>query len=225
MRWCTRSADISTPTLVGCPFPAAPAEPSVAIEGTLATATVRRHDTTRTARQCWPRARVPPYNASMNTLSELIRQDRVMDLGPLPAPRLAPNATVHQALQFLTRGRRGAIVVVEGLRPVGIFTERDVLVRLGEDLSESREEQMRSALRDVMSQPVVTVRRQDSLHAAIEKMVDKRIRHLVVVDRHGDLQGLLTTNDLVQFLTDQFPEDTLNLPPRLHQQYTSREGA
>jgi len=56
-------------------------------------------------------------------------------------------------------------------------------------------------------------------------MVSHHHRHLVVVDRDGDLKGLLTTNDIVQFLTDQFPEETINLPPRLHQKYETPEGA
>ena len=48
---------------------------------------------------------------------------------------------------------------------------------------------------------------------------------MVVVDREGSLKGLLTTNDLVEFVTERFPEDTVNLPPRLRQQYRSVGGA
>ena len=44
-------------------------------------------------------------------------------------------------------------------------------------------------------------------------------------DNPEKLKGLLTTSDIVQFLTDQFPEDTVNLPPRLRQQYHSPDGA
>jgi len=163
--------------------------------------------------------------AGMSALNEVIRETQVLDLGPLPAPRLAPAATVQQGLQFLVRGRRGAIVVVELMRPVGIFTERDVLQRLPEELFTSREQRNRTPLREVMSSPPVTVRRQETLADAMAKMDDQQLRHLVVVDRNGDLKGLLTTSDLVQFLTDQFPDDLVNLPPRLHQQYRTPEGA
>ena len=160
----------------------------------------------------------------MNTLRDLTSDNRVLDLGPLPAPRLAPNATMHQALQFLVRGRRGAIVVVDGLRPEGIFTERDVLHRLPVGRA-GRGAQDTTPLSEVMSRPPITIRRSASLHDAIEAMVEHGCRHLVVVDRSGDLKGLLTSNDLVQFLTDQFPEETVTLPPHLHQQYRSPEGA
>ena len=153
----------------------------------------------------------------MNSLKDLIADNRVLDLGPLPAPRLAPNATMRQALQFLVRGRRGAIVVVEGLRPVGIFTERDVLERDGSG--------DRNPISEKMSRPPITIRRSASLRDAIAAMVEHGCRHLVVVDREGDLKGLLTSNDLIQYLTDQFPEETVNLPPRLRQRYRSPEGA
>ncbi|NIM01828.1 MAG: CBS domain-containing protein [Acidobacteria bacterium] len=155
----------------------------------------------------------------MNTLRDLMTDNRVLDLGPLPAPRLAPNATLHQALQFLVRGRRGAIVAVDGMRPVGIFTERDVLRRLPAGKRDT------TPLSEVMSKPPATIRRKASLREAIEAMVEHGYRHLVVVDRDGELKGLLTSNDLVQYLTDQFPEETVNLPPRLRQQYLSPEGA
>jgi CBS domain-containing protein len=161
----------------------------------------------------------------MATLRQVLAESRVLDLGPLPAPRLPPQATLEQALPFLARGRRGAIVVVDGQTPLGIFTERDVIARLPAGLLTSRDERARTALSEVMSQPVVAARRQETLAGAIGRMVQHGMRHLVIVDRHGDLRGLLTTSDVVQFLTDRFPEDTVNLPPRLHQQYGSREGA
>jgi CBS domain-containing protein len=160
----------------------------------------------------------------VKSLDELVRETRVLDLGPLPAPRLAPASTLHQALQMMTRARRGAVVAVDGSKPTGILTERDVV--LG-DLSSwtTREQRNRILLREVMSAPPVTVRRQATLAEAIETMTERGYRHLVVVDRHGDLRGLLYSTDLVQFVTDQFPEDTVNLPPRLRQQYNSPEGA
>jgi predicted transcriptional regulator len=152
----------------------------------------------------------------MHRVHDLLTKDRVLDLGPLPAPRLGPEATLQQALQQLVRGRRGALVAVEGLIPVGILTEPAFATAEG---------RRKAALGDVMSKPPVTVPRQASLLDAIDAMVQRRHRHLVVVNRQGELKGLLTTNDLVQFLTDQFPREVVNLPPRLHQQYKTSEGA
>jgi len=161
----------------------------------------------------------------VKTLHDALGQSRVLDLGPLPAPRLAPNATVAQALPFLVRARRGAVVVVDGMKPVGIFTERDVVRVLADPALAPPEVRQRTPLREVMSHPIRTVRRQETLTQSVAAMVQAHCRHLVVVDRNGDLKGLLTTGDLVQFLTDHFPDETVNLPPRLHQQFRRPEGA
>ncbi|HUP25731.1 MAG TPA: CBS domain-containing protein [Thermoanaerobaculia bacterium] len=161
----------------------------------------------------------------MPLLRELVRDSRVLELGLLPAPRVPPAATVQQALQLLVRARRGAVVIVgPELEPLGIFTERDVLQRCGKAELEP-EGRRTTSIQDLMSHPPVTIRRQATLLEAIAAMDERRHRHLVVVDRHGKLRGLLTTNDILQFLADRFPEDVVNLPPRLHQQYRKREGA
>jgi CBS domain-containing protein len=116
------------------------------------------------------------------------------------------------------------VVVDTRLEPLGIFTERDVLRRC-ESEAFGPEARRRTPIQEAMSRPPLTIRRQATLLDAIVAMDERRHRHLVVVDRHGLLRGLLTTNDIVQFLADRFPEGVLNLPPRLHQQYRGREGA
>jgi len=53
-------------------------------------------------------------------------------------------------------------------------------------------------VRDFMTPNVVTVRPDDTIAKAYELMLDNRFRHLVVVDRDGDLIGLLTHRDLLR---------------------------
>lgn len=160
----------------------------------------------------------------MSTLSQTIRGTKILDLGPLIAPELPPNATAQQALLHLVRGRRGALVVVEDGHAVGIFTERDVLRNMKDDQFATAEARRSLLLRQIMSSPALTVRRQATLDVAIDIMAKRKHRHLVVVDREGRVAGLLTANDLTQFLSDQYPKETVNLPPRLHQVYRSAEG-
>ncbi len=160
----------------------------------------------------------------MSTLRESIRGTRILDLGPLPAPDLPPKATVQQALQQLVRSRRGAIVISENGKPRGVLTERDVLYGQSDARLRNSSGRQRVLVEEVMSQPAVTVRRQATLDVAIDVMARRKHRHVVVVDRHGDLVGLLSANDLMQFVADQVPEETLNLPPRLHQVFKQAEG-
>ena len=160
----------------------------------------------------------------MSTVEQLLHESTVADVGPVPAPRLAADATLNQAVQVMARARRGAVVVVDGDVPRGIFTERDVLYRLQPSQFTSAEERNRTPLGEVMSQPVATIRRGARLIDAVSLMNDKRHRHLVVVDKSGGLLGLLTTSDVIHYLTDHFPEDVVNLPPHLHQKYAKPAG-
>jgi CBS domain-containing membrane protein len=53
-------------------------------------------------------------------------------------------------------------------------------------------------VRDLMTPSVVNVRPEDTVATAYELMLDNRFRHLVVIDRDGDLVGLLTHRDLLR---------------------------
>ncbi|HEX7185639.1 MAG TPA: CBS domain-containing protein [Thermoanaerobaculia bacterium] len=53
-------------------------------------------------------------------------------------------------------------------------------------------------VRDLMTPNVVTVRPDDSVATAYDLMLDRRFRHLVVIDDEGDLAGLLTHRDLLR---------------------------
>jgi len=115
-------------------------------------------------------------------------------------------------------------VVIDGTKPAGIFSERDVLRRMPEGWFTSREQRRSAPLCELMRDPPL-VTRQTTLSEVSTLMVRSHCRHLIVVSRRGELRGMLTSTDLVQFLLDQFPEDTINLPPHLHQQYHRPEGA
>jgi CBS domain-containing membrane protein len=53
-------------------------------------------------------------------------------------------------------------------------------------------------VRDLMTLGVVSVSPEDSVATAYELMLDNRFRHLIVIDRDGDLVGLLTHRDLLR---------------------------
>lgn len=158
----------------------------------------------------------------MRTIRDILRQARILDLGARPAPLLPPDAPVDEAVRALAAGRRGAVVLVEAGRPAGILTERDVVERLRGVVPAGSPP---PSARDFMSTDLATARRHTPLMEAVRSMVARGCRHLIVVDAAGGLLGLITTGDIVQFLSDQFPEETLALPPRLRQSFREPEGA
>ena len=105
-----------------------------------------------------------------------------------PPPICGPQDTVEQAVEAMLKTRGGAVLVMEGARLVGIFTERDVLSRVvGQRRSPGS-----TLLSDVMTSPVLTVSEDTKVEKALLRMVEHHFRHLPLVDSHNQPIGLLS---------------------------------
>ncbi|MCU0569876.1 MAG: PAS domain S-box protein [Oculatellaceae cyanobacterium Prado106] len=115
----------------------------------------------------------------------------------------APHCNLHCALEtspsaFSAAPRSSCyVLVLEGARPVGILTERDV-VRLsiaGIDLTQV-------TLAEVMNQPLVslTLSSSQALYSALALFHHHQIRHLPIVNEQGQLQGVVTRDRLCHIL-------------------------
>ncbi|CAM9946602.1 unnamed protein product [Phaeothamnion confervicola] len=101
------------------------------------------------------------------------------------------NMTVRDAAQAMTKRRIGAVMVVEGARLVGIFTERDLLskvVALKRDPDTVR-------LAEVMTRDPDTIGPDETAFAALDMMRKRGYRHLPVMDA-GKLVGMVSVRDL-----------------------------
>lgn len=105
---------------------------------------------------------------------------------------IAPQKTVLEAARVLVDRNIGSLVVVEGRRPVGILTERDVL-RL---TALAPEDMGTLPVADTMTRDMVTASPADGLREMMDVMTEQRIRHLPVVD-DGELAGIISIGDLV----------------------------
>jgi len=101
-------------------------------------------------------------------------------------------ATVLQAATLMNEHKIGALVVTEGGRIAGMFTERDVLRRIvGEQRNPAR-----TTVAEVMTAEVICCSMETTLDEASGAMKNRRIRHLPVVDDDGQLLGLVSIGDL-----------------------------
>jgi CBS domain-containing protein len=105
---------------------------------------------------------------------------------------VGPDATVLNAAIVMNEHRIGAVVVKNGERVVGMFTERDVLQRV---VGQQRDP-AQTRVADVMTSDILCCTRDTSLDELRTVMKDKRIRHLPVVDGDQRLQGLISIGDL-----------------------------
>jgi CBS domain-containing protein len=100
--------------------------------------------------------------------------------------------TVLAAASLMNERAIGGLVVTDGERVVGIFTERDILRRV----VAQRKDPAATLVRDVMTAPVACCRPDTSLAECRSVMTEKRIRHLPVVERER-LCGIVTIGDLM----------------------------
>jgi CBS domain-containing protein len=120
-----------------------------------------------------------------------------------PLVTVSRHNTVMEAVQIMDRESIGAVAVVQGNRLVGMFSERDLMLRV---VSE-RQDPERTLVGDVMTSPVETIQRDSSADEALKVMLDKHIRHLPIVDKNGTLSGMISMrsllHDRIEDLTDQ----------------------
>jgi CBS domain-containing protein len=110
---------------------------------------------------------------------------------------VASGASVIDAIRSMADNHVGALLVLDGGKLVGIVSERDYArkVILHGRASSS------TAVREIMSTPVVTVAPEDTVDQAMRIMTDRRIRHLPVVQGEQVL-GVVSIGDLVRSVID-----------------------
>jgi CBS domain-containing protein len=116
---------------------------------------------------------------------------------------LEVGASVRDAVQLLAGRRIGAVPVMRGGEVAGIFSERDVVYRLGSEGASILEKQVG----DVMTAPAITVQPTDTILGALSQMTQRRIRHLPVVDGSGKVIGIVSIGDLVAYRLNRIEEE------------------
>src|SRR6478672_6822527 len=102
-----------------------------------------------------------------------------------------PTMSVADAVAEMNRNRVGSVLVIDGNRLVGIFTERDVLRRIvGAGLDPKR-----TVLSDVMTAGVLTISPEATIEETMVIFTEKRCRHLPVV-QDGRLVGTISIGDI-----------------------------
>ncbi len=106
-----------------------------------------------------------------------------------------PRATVMEAAVLMNQYRIGFLVAMDGERPVGVFSERDILRRV----VVARLDPGKTLVQEVMTTEMLVCNPTTSVEEARSVMKNRRIRHLPVVDNNERLVGLVSIGDLNAF--------------------------
>ena len=98
----------------------------------------------------------------------------------------------------MQRHQIGSVVIMENKKPVGILTERD-FVRIVERVGSLLE---RSLAKDHMTSPVLTVQSDSPLPDVLNLMLEKHVRHLIVLNKSRDVVGIVSARDLIKATKD-----------------------
>ena len=115
----------------------------------------------------------------------------IRDLMTSDLKTVAPSDSVQQAASFMLSADTGSIPVVEDERLVGMVTDRDIAVRA---VAEGRGPDCEVG--DVMSTDLVYARDSDDVLAIAQRMHDKQVRRLPVLDAGDKLVGMVSLGDL-----------------------------
>lgn len=111
--------------------------------------------------------------------------------------------SLRSAIQLMRAQHAGDVVVVEPVAgantPIGILTDRDLVLEvLAQDIDIDS-----VSVGDVMSDQLVTVTEDSGLDDTLDVMRAHGIRRLPVIDRSGNLQGIISIDDVLEVLADQ----------------------
>jgi CBS domain-containing protein len=106
---------------------------------------------------------------------------------------VGPDETLYAALQQMAQHDVGALVVLDGERLAGIFSERDYARQVILKGKASKD----TPVRDVMTSRVLFARLEQTLEECMALMTDKHIRHLPVL-AEGRVEGILSIGDVVK---------------------------
>ncbi|MBW1743898.1 MAG: diguanylate cyclase [Deltaproteobacteria bacterium] len=115
------------------------------------------------------------------------------------------HAKLGDLFQLMQKNQKGVVVVLKGDKPVGILTERDVVRLLYEDADLGEKVQRFSR------KPLVEASGKRTIGYALSLMVENNIRRLVVVDSAEDFLGVVTQQELLSHLEEDFYRSTLRV--------------
>jgi PAS domain S-box-containing protein len=148
--------------------------------------------------------------------SDLLSLKRVHEVMQTNVIYARANDSLQTIAELMAKNSVSCIVIIENrhlseftlnkIVPIGIITERDIVQFKSLELTLDK-----ITAKTVMSQPLFTVKPEDSLVSAAQKMEKYNIRRLVVINDHEQLAGILTQTNIVRILDPVEMYETLEI--------------
>jgi len=131
---------------------------------------------------------------------------------------VSPYTPLSQAIEAMKNDEGGCVIISDDGRVAGIFTERDLINRVfGEEID------LESPISQWMQPAVETLSPEATVGDAVRLMNEKSFRNIPLV-RKGELVGSVSVFDIITYLAECYPKETMNLPPLSAQVMDSVDG-
>lgn len=116
------------------------------------------------------------------------------DIAAAAVVTVEDKSTVHQTIDVMVKNNVTAVIVMAG-KPVGIFTERDVLKRVATKEISLQE----TMVHEVMTAPIITMPQTALVGDVLAEMYRRDIRNMPVSADSGELTGLVSMPEILQY--------------------------
>jgi len=130
-----------------------------------------------------------------------------LSIAQVPPTIVPPGATVLEAIDASLPTRVGAVAVVESGSLVGIFTERDVMLKVVRE----RRDPATTLVGAVMTSPVITIPPVAKDEDVLRLMTEHRIRHLPISEDGKTVLGILSIGNVLEYLLEERNRDLTHL--------------
>lgn len=105
-------------------------------------------------------------------------------------------ATIADVAREMEDKNVGSVVVVDNNKPCGLITDRDIVIRV---INKDKDPK-KTYVEDVMPELVLCLEEDMGLYQALEMLKGKSVRRYPVIDKNGDLVGIITLDDIIFLL-------------------------
>ncbi len=139
----------------------------------------------------------------------------LLKIAQVPPPVVGSGASVLEAVEVMAERGVGAVGVVDAGALHGIFTERDVMLRVVLKQRDPRT----TKVSEVMTSPAETIDDDTTEEEALVHMLERHVRHFPIVAKDGGLKAMLSIRNVLEHRVDELARELHSLD-----QYLSNDG-
>lgn len=132
---------------------------------------------------------------SASEIERSLYKDRIRLLWPRKPVSVAPTTPTSEVLKLLVNNTIGCVMIVDNDKVVGIFTERDALLKLNTQAAEYSNR----PISEFMTANPQVLSADDKIVYAVQRMDLGGYRHVPLVDEKGALTGVVSVRDILQY--------------------------